>query len=739
MKNLLSLLFSVLFSHVLIGQNIISIDSARTIPVGDSLTITGIITNGAELGTIRYIQDGTAGIGIYDWDVNYFQRGDSVTVSGVMDEYNMLLEIANLYYDTVYSSGHTLPVPVVLAANNIGETFEGQLIRINDATFNNPGGLFSGNNNYMMTAPDGQFEIRVNTSSSLVGKNIPVGTVDIIGILSQYSYSNPNAGYQVLLRDSADIISNASITITTPIEISNITQTGFDLSWETDSLGTTEIFYGNTPSLGQHLFNYTNTTNHTLPITGASPAELFYVKAFSVKGSDTSFSAVSSFITQSASSGDIKVYFTSSVDHTVSSGINAIQLDNLLDDTLIAYINRAVQTIDFAIYNFNITDISNIVTALNNAHNRGVRVRVVHDGSSSNIAITGLDTAIGIITSPTTSEYGIMHNKFMIADVDHTNPDIPVVWTGSMNWTKQGINQYANNVIILQDQSLAKAYTIEFEEMFGSSGPKPNAAVSRFSLYKFNNTPHEFIIGGKRVECYFSPSDGVNQKIINTINEANEEVFVNTMLITRSDIGYALRDQYNTGKDVNVLVNHKNDCSSTVVATLEGSLDSNFRAFAEPYILHHKLMITDPNYPGLNPKVLTGCHNWSNSAEQKNDENTLIIHDSTIANIYYQEFSQRWKLTEPGAGINTGSKNYPFLLYPNPSSGNINIAFHNNRDTDGLIALYDIKGEEVWHTNITITAGMNNIQLSPGQPGGFYVLKAIIENRSFVEKVIINQ
>ncbi len=48
--------------------------------------------------------------------------------------------------------------------------------------------------------------------------------------------------------------------------------------------------------------------------------------------------------------------------------------------------------------------------------------------------------------------------------------------------------------------------------------------------------------------------------------------------------------------------------------------------------------------------VLTGSHNWSNAAEQDNDENTLIINDVYIANKYMQEFKKRYN-EAGGTGI----------------------------------------------------------------------------------------
>jgi hypothetical protein len=182
--------------------------------------------------------------------------------------------------------------------------------------------------------------------------------------------------------------------------------------------------------------------------------------------------------------------------------------------------------------------------------------------------------------------------------------------------------------------------------MFGSSGLQPDPVNSLFGKFKKNNTPHEFNIGGKRVECYFSPSDGVNSVIENTIKTAQHEAYINTMLITRDFLANAIVDRHNSGVDAKVIVNSEEQCTpngNTIVVDILTKIGADFRENGEGAILHHKTLIVDQGHPDSDPLVLTGCHNWSSSADTYNDENTLIIHDATIANIYYQEFYERFK------------------------------------------------------------------------------------------------
>jgi hypothetical protein len=106
--------------------------------------------------------------------------------------------------------------------------------------------------------------------------------------------------------------------------------------------------------------------------------------------------------------------------------------------------------------------------------------------------------------------------------------------------------------------------------------------------------------------------------------------------------------------------------------------------------------------------VITGSSAISNNAESFNDENTIIIHDSTIANLYYQEFSQRYTdaghtltakaykaCTSNNIGYTTLSNNTGFEIYPNPSF-NENAKVQFNQAVNGYISVTSISGIEMY-------------------------------------------
>jgi predicted extracellular nuclease len=151
-------------------------------------TITGIVVNGAELGNvIRYIQDATGGAAVYGTSMAAYNRGDSITVSGTLTQFNGLLELTSPNV-TNNSSGHAMP-PAILGTTTTAfiEANEGRLVRLNNVTFNNTGN-FSGNKNYDISQSGNPNEdIRIVGTSNIVGTPIPNVPVDVVGILSEYN------------------------------------------------------------------------------------------------------------------------------------------------------------------------------------------------------------------------------------------------------------------------------------------------------------------------------------------------------------------------------------------------------------------------------------------------------------------------------------------------------------------------------------------------------------------------
>jgi phosphatidylserine/phosphatidylglycerophosphate/cardiolipin synthase-like enzyme len=612
------------------------LDMRENYNIGQTVTVTGVVTSDDNLGSVRYLQDATAGIALYPgqdwsaWDATP-QIGDSLSVTGEITEYNGLLEVGpNLTAVEFFGAG-TVPEPLETTPAQMGENLEGQLVRVNGVTFPLAGTFITGNNTYDFTASGETGVIYVRTSNSLVGEELTGCEVDMLGIVSQFSFDG-FGGYQLLPRGPLDLIPASALCFTSPVMQSNMATTSFTLSWTTDLACDGVIEYGLTESLGEVAMGGTNTPSHEANLTGLEPGSIVYARAVCTlaDGSEAA-SSIRPYATVSESSGDIHVYFNGPVDHSVATDELALSLGTDMNDTVAAWITSAQHTLDVAAYNFNDQTLQE---AFNTAAANGVQIRWIYEGQNANIGLSSLDDAI--VTHPRTDGEGSgMHNKFIVGDADHA--DKAFVLTGSTNLTTGQLVSDLNNVIVLEDQSLARAYELEFEEMWGAEGMEPNAANAKFGPDKTWNTPVDFVVGGSPVELYFSPSDGTTAAIQAQIEGANSDFEFALLTMTRDDLGDAIVElnQSFFVSPIGVI-----EQVNVTGSEFDNMIGNGVQVYAhEPSgDCHHKYAIVDHGDVDSDPTVITGSHNWSSSAENVNDENTLFVHDVRVANLYHQEF-----------------------------------------------------------------------------------------------------
>ena len=778
---LLALLACATSWHAVKAQTVITIAAARAQApttngtAGPTVTVRGIVTNGAELGStvsiIRYIQDGSgAGVGVYSTGTGAFATtlnsvalGDSIVVTGGLKMFRGLLEIDPVTSLTVLAGNRPVPAPIVFTAANAAaayaEQYEGMLVRINGLTsVNTTGGAtvtsFAANTTYKLNN-NATLVTYVPTNSSgadgLIGKPSPSGTFDAVGIVSQYSSAatSTTGGYQLLNRKYGDFIQGLTPNLTTTPVPSNITTTGFTVSFNTSNTGDTQLSYATSPTgtFTPVQGSTTLSTAHSQTLTGLQPATIYYVQAVSVNSVGRSESRLVPMITASLSSGLIKNYFNNPVDATLATTGNVAVYTpaGSAADTLAKYINRATQTLDIAIYNWNSTVIKDAVIA---AKNRGVRVRIIYEDDNANVSVGQLPTSIPRVARPAqpgSSGSSIMHNKFVIIDAESTNPNIPWVWTGSMNWTGAQLATDRNNVIALQDQALARVYTVEFEEMWGSRTDV--AGTTLFGSRKTDNTPHLLMIGGRSVESYFSPTDNVNGRLLTAIASADHDLHFESMLITRADLARAIATQVTSRNIVacsDGLVNDTSGTAGFAFRLIKAGLGNRVILKRTSGIMHHKTLIVDADASQSDPQVFVGSHNWTASADTENDENTLVVHDARVTNRYYQEYAAR--IAEQNTGVvvcrlalatrNGTIQASTLQAYPNPASGSFRLHLASTTARTASIVLRDATGRVVLTQTQPLTGNDLTIDAT-ALKSGLYMVQVTTPEAVQVSRVVV--
>ena len=765
-------------ASVLFAQSVIPIinlhqndSNGSPVLLNQMVTVTGIVTASNQFGNSGpgAVQDETGGVAVYGSGfVNAVQIGDSVKLRAKVTLYNGLVELKfdALSTVTVYKHGVEVQPKVVTLKElaeqkwNDVEEFEGSLVRVNNVTISGSGYFDGGTSgrNYSISDSTGSLKMRIDESVNIVGTAIPSSPVDIIAIVAQYDPSAPySSGYQILPRKIEDIITQPVPTILTPVVASDITPTSFTVYFTTLHKGNSEVKYGKTLNLEMgDIVVDEDTTFHSVKIDGLEPLTTYYYKVYSSNATGTSTSRTSSVTTASPNpeTGKINVYFNFSVDHNVSIPGNEANGNVDFTSKIVNRINHATYSIDLALYSFfGITDIENALIA---AKNRGVKIRLVYDNRTVQSSVNRLLDA-GVKMSQRPQMDGIMHNKFAVFDARDDNPDNDWVWTGSWNWTSTELN-WRNNAIEINDPSLARAYTEEFEEMWGSNTDEPNPANAKFGPYKTDNTPHSFSIKGRSVQLYFSPSDNTEDHLSDALRTADSSIYFAVLSFTSDPLYYAIENRYNAGvRDIRGIISDANT---------QGSEFSRLSALAPGEIfdfnldgkLHDKYGMVDVSYPTSDPTVMTGSHNWSKSANTKNDENTLIIHDIYIANQYMQEFKKRYNelggttaFVVPKINGVPSHNLYPRSIvlnqnYPNPfgktklSEKEITtISFYMPMPKEATLTVSDVLGRTVKVLyKGRAKAGLNVFDFNAeGLASGVYFYSLKADGKIFVKKMLL--
>jgi phosphatidylserine/phosphatidylglycerophosphate/cardiolipin synthase-like enzyme len=77
------------------------------------------------------------------------------------------------------------------------------------------------------------------------------------------------------------------------------------------------------------------------------------------------------------------------------------------------------------------------------------------------------------------------------------------------------------------------------------------------------------------------------------------------------------------------------------VATMSAPAGVELRFDGNPDRMHHKVIVIDQQ------TVITGSYNFSRSAETRNDENLVVLHDAEVAASYLEEFERVFDLGTP--------------------------------------------------------------------------------------------
>jgi phosphatidylserine/phosphatidylglycerophosphate/cardiolipin synthase-like enzyme len=685
---------------------------AEPYEIGTEVTIAGIVTVGtrifSSIRTEAYVQDETGGIFLYRSDVLYdAELGDSLIVVGEIGQQNgTTLLVPSLF--SVVGTDLSVPVARLVTCSTIAEAFGDDFCEPDESRLVRVEGVFYDESTGMITDETGCCRLTIDSDT---GIEIVTGSYDITGVIKQWDTTEPyTEAYELLPRFQSDIVVLAGPEFIDGPREHDITSSGFSVSWTTDVPATSRLLYGfQSPGDLGAVEDTALTTEHMISLESLDPATIYYLQAVSQneEGESRSTAWYASTASGYGCTGSIAVHFTQSVESQYATGDPANGNANL-ERRLLDRINGAHYSIDACLFTLTVPAIT---TALISAKNRGVQVRVIYESDNFGAEFGRLeDNGIPILNDEAgpNSGGGFMHNKFFVFDyLDRSLASDDYVWAGSANISYSGFNENAENVIVIQDQALAGAYTAEFEEMWGGSGPLPVEDQARFGSLKQNNTPHYFQIGDRVVELHMSPSDDVTATLVELVSTADRGIYFCIYNFTSTVVEDALLDLFD-GYDVRVagVFDSNQAGSSSRYWPMSGEGPGAWDPPADVHLLeiydsmHHKYMLVDTDNEGWDGTIWTGSFNWTWSAESVHDENVLILYAPEISNLYLQEFMARYHEAGGSDSLALGS-----VAQERPSSLSLRIGPNPLRHHPYLtvtmpglveVEIYDLTGRRVF-------------------------------------------
>ena len=330
-----------------------------------------------------------------------------------------------------------------------------------------------------------------------------------------------------------------------------------------------------------------------------------------------------------------------------------------LFEGLVEFIERAkddTYSVHGAIYEFQRPE---ALCAIKAARRRKAKVKVVFDEipgkSKPHKKNVNAITASKLTRETSGKTKGtIMHNKFLV--LSHRNNPV-AVWTGSTNWTENGIYGHSNCGHVLENADVAAQYLDYWKQLSGdepsesnrnwmdANAPAPPApwtdeVVAVFSPRNDLSVLDWYadIAASAETALFMTFAFGMNQRFIDVF-EKNDSI-----------LRYALMEKEGNGAqlaqgkiDIRRIRNRRN-----VIVAVANNLELNIfdrwvaerRAISnEAHVkwVHTKYALVDPL--GSNPVVITGSANFSKASTDANDENMLVIRgDKRVAEIYLTEF-----------------------------------------------------------------------------------------------------
>lgn len=272
---------------------------------------------------------------------------------------------------------------------------------------------------------------------------------------------------------------------------------------------------------------------------------------------------------------------------------------------------------------------------------------------------------------------GLMHHKFLVID-NRT------VVTGSANFTVGGIHQEptepesrgnVNHLLRIESPVLASLFREEFDILWGDGPGGQDDSI--FGVKKPVRPARTVPLGDSHVTVQFSPTGkrqpwerSSNGLIAQTVAQTTQSIDLALFVFSEQKIADALLKVNQQNVAVRALIDPSfafrpysealDMMGHTLTKACKPEKDNHpwekpLNTVGVPKLLpgdslHHKFAVLDSR------AVITGSHNWSKAANEKNDETVLIIDSPVVGAHFQREFERLYDNAVLGLPVKTQTK-----------------------------------------------------------------------------------
>ena len=138
------------------------------------------------------------------------------------------------------------------------------------------------------------------------------------------------------------------------------------------------------------------------------------------------------------------------------------------------------------------------------------------------------------------------------------------------------------------------------------------------------------------IQVYFSPNGGCQQAVVSEIRKATQTIDIAMYYLSSREIAQALAKAHQKNVQVRIVLDQGQEIESASKSGYLIKHDIEIRYHLGFGLMHNKFAIIDGK------SLITGSFNWTLTAEERNEENLLIITDEGTIEKYKERFNYLW-------------------------------------------------------------------------------------------------